>query len=76
MKELASFERAKKKGKSSKRSKVSQEEDAQARLETMVSKAVSRAESLLSLSREGIGQKIEELIEEKSRSIVNVITQS
>jgi len=55
MKELASFERAKKKGKSSKRSKVSQDEDAQARLETMVSKAVSRAESLLSLSGEGIG---------------------
>ena len=40
----------------------------------MVSKAVSRAESLISLNAEGIDQKIEELIEEKSRSIVNVIT--
>lgn len=37
---------------------------------------MSRAESLLSLSGEGISQRIEELIEEKSRSIVNVITQS
>ena len=48
----------------------------QRQVETLVSKAVSRAESLLSLSGEGISQKIEELIEEKSRSIVNVITQS
>ena len=55
MKELSSFEKAKRKGKSSKRSKASQEEDAHARLETMVSKAVSRADSLLSLSGEGIG---------------------
>lgn len=41
----------------------------------MVSRGVSRAESLLSLSGEGIHEKIEELIDEKSRSIMNVITQ-
>jgi hypothetical protein len=39
----------------------------------MVSVGVSRAESLISLT-ENFNQKIEELIEEKSRSIANVLT--
>lgn len=43
----------------------------------MVSRGVSRGESLASLNTgDEVGQKIEELIEEKSRSIVNVITQN
>ncbi len=45
----------------------------------MVSRAVSRAESMLSIEEDSIDEinhKIEELIDEKTRSIVNVITQS
>ena len=43
----------------------------------MVSRGVSRGESLASLNTgDEVGQKIEELIEQKSRSIVNVITQN
>ena len=38
----------------------------------LVSVGVSRPDSLLSLA-EGFNQKIEELIEEKSKSIVNMI---
>lgn len=44
----------------------------------MVSRGVSRAESMISFEEESaddeINNKIEELIEEKTRSIVNVIT--
>ncbi len=43
----------------------------------MISRGVSRGESLSSLNQEDeVGQKIEELIEEKTRSIVNVITKN
>jgi uncharacterized protein with PIN domain len=45
----------------------------------MVSRAVSRGESMMSFEEESVDEinnKIEELIEEKTRSIVNVITQS
>ncbi len=45
----------------------------------MVSRAVSRGESMISFEEESadeIHNKIEELIDEKTRSIVNVITQS
>ena len=45
----------------------------------MVSVGISRAESIVSFEEESIDEinhKIEELIDEKTRSIVNVITQS
>lgn len=45
----------------------------------MVSRAVSRVESMMSFEEESVDEinnKIEELIDEKTRSIVNVITQS
>lgn len=45
----------------------------------MVSRAVSRGESMISFEEESVDEinnKIEELIDEKTRSIVNVITQS
>jgi hypothetical protein len=43
----------------------------------MVSRAVSRGESMMSFEEESVDEinnKIEELIDEKTRSIVNVIT--
>ena len=45
----------------------------------MVSRAISRAESMISFEEDSVDEinhKIEELIDEKTRSIVNVITQS
>jgi predicted phage gp36 major capsid-like protein len=77
MRELKALEKAKRKAKRKNAAgKVGGEKKNAAAAENKVSIAISRAESLLSLSGDGIGARIEELIEEKSRSIVNVITQN